>query len=142
MTRFPISTADTAFLDPIQGAIAAARDVLSSHGLVGHLASDRQIDDDLLGNVAAHMWACRFGIGLLEDRAGRGLNYNVILEVGAMLMTGRRCALLKDVTAPPLPSDIAGQVYKSSDFSDLDELRKVLHAWVREDLSLEACPAC
>jgi hypothetical protein len=31
-----------------------------------HLASDRQLDDDLLGNVAAYMWACQFGIGILE----------------------------------------------------------------------------
>lgn len=41
-----------------------------SHQLHLHLASDRALDDDLFANVAAHMWACNYGIGLFEVRVG------------------------------------------------------------------------
>lgn len=142
MTRFPQDAHDTTYLDPIQPAIPVIREVLKSHGLTLQLASDRQLDDDLLGNVAAHMWACQFGIGILEDRMKRGLNYNVMTELGAMLMTGRRCALLKDKTSPALPTDLIGQIYKSIDLDDITSLEAKVHSWAAEDLNLGKCSAC
>ena len=142
MTRFPVNAADTKYLDPVMPAIPVIKEALKSHGLTLHLASDRQLDDDLLGNVAAHMWACQFGVGVLEDRLGRGLNYNVITEIGAMLMTGRRCALLKDKTSPALPTDFLGQIYKSIDLQDTDAVSKCIHDWASEDLTLGRCEQC
>lgn len=142
MTRFPASPDDKAYLDPISPTIPVIRAALKSHGLTLHLASERQLDDDLLGNVAAHMWACQFGIGILEDRLRRGLNYNVMTEIGAMLMTGRRCALLKDKTSPPLPTDIIGQIYKSIDLDVATSIFTHIHDWASEDLSLGLCSSC
>jgi hypothetical protein len=81
----------------------------------------------LLGNVAVHMLACSFGIALFEDRKGQGLNYNLVTEVGSMPMTGRRSALLKDVTAPPMPTDLVGQIYKQMDFDDQEAVADALH---------------
>jgi hypothetical protein len=133
MTRFP--TLEDKH-DPVRNAIGAARSVLASHGLTVHLASDRSIVDDLWGNVAAHGWACRYGIGLFEDRADEGLNYNLVAEIGAMLMTGRRCALLKDASAPTFPTDFAGQLYKEVDLADEDAVMRVLDAWITRDLGL------
>lgn len=140
MTRFPSAmTTD----DPVQQALDVARAALSRHGLRLHIASERQLADDVLGNVAAHMWAARYGIGVLEDRIGRGLNYNVTFEVGAMLMTGRRCALLKDRSAPAsLPSDFAGLIYKSVDLADTTSVSSTLHGWAAIDLQLGACAEC
>jgi hypothetical protein len=100
------------------------------------------IDDELFGNVGAYMWACQYGIGLLENRADRGLNYNVVIEVGAMLITGRRCALLKDRTAPALPTDLAGQIYKPVDLDDLEGVHREAHLWASEDLGLGRCEKC
>ncbi|CAN5880442.1 hypothetical protein BH23GEM7_BH23GEM7_07560 [soil metagenome] len=88
------------------------------------------------------MWACQYGIGILENRVGRGLNYNAITEIGAMLMTGRRCAILKDRTAPQLPTDIAGQIYKPVDLSNLNSLGSTIHDWAAKDLSLGECERC
>jgi hypothetical protein len=136
MTRFPSDDQDEAYLDPVRDVIPVIREVLNQHGLELHLASDRQIVDDLLGNVAAHIWASKYGIGLLEDRVRRGLNYNVITELGAMLVMGRRCALLKDGSAPDLPSDIAGQIYKAVDFDDYGQVAGEVERWVIEDLGL------
>lgn len=138
MTRFPADEDDQEYLDPLRDTIEVTKDVLSEYGLTLHLASDRQIDDDLLGNVAAHMWACNYGIGIFEDRLDRGLNYNVVTEVGAMLMTGRRCALIKDTTAPEMPTDIAGMIYKPTDLAKLDQVKNNIEDWVINDLSLGA----
>jgi len=142
MTRFPEDEDDTAYLDPVQLLIPLMRDALASHGLRMHLASDRQLSDDLYGNVAAHMWACQYGIGLFEDRLGRGLNENMLIEVGSMIVTGRRCALLKDRPVETMPTDFVGQIYKEVDFLDLAAVGAVVHLWAADDLGLGRCPTC
>ena len=142
MTRFPEDEQDTEYLDPVADVIPAACDALKRHGLNLHLASARQLDDDLYGNIAAHMWACRYGVGLFEDRADRGLNENMIIEVGSMIITGRRCALLKDETIEKMPTDFVGQIYKPVDFGDVAEVSEELHRWAANDLGLGKCQIC
>jgi hypothetical protein len=139
MTRFP---RDDEPDDPLHAAIEAIREALARHGLSLHVASDRVIDEDLLGNIAAHMWACRYGIGIFEDRAGRGLNYNVLIEIGSMIVSGRRCALLKDTTAPAMPTDLVGQIYKSVGLADTSSISAATHAWAADDLGLGRCDDC
>lgn len=133
MTRFPIAANQ---LDPVGGVISTIRDTLGTHGLTLHLASDRNIVDDLWGNVAAHGWACRYGIGLFENRLARGLNHNLVAEIGAMLMTGRRCALVKDKTQESLPTDFGGHLYKEVDFDDSETVRIAIEHWIVHDLGL------
>lgn len=136
MTRFPREEEEEELPDPVQGVVQCAREVLGEHGLRVHLASDRQADDELFGNIAAHMWACRYGIGLFETRYGDEFNDNLQIEVGAMLMTGRRVALLKDEGTPSMPTDFVGHIYKPVDFEDTDSVAKVLTHWARDDLGL------
>lgn len=133
MTRFASEGGEP---DPVTSAITVVRDVLDRYGLTVHLASDRLIEDDLLGNVGAYMWACNYGLGILENRIDRGLNQNAVIELGGMIVTGRRCALLKDRTAPALPTDLAGQVYKSVDLDDLATVEDQTDKWASEDLGL------
>jgi len=144
MTRFPADEHDADYLDPVKEIIPAAREVLRHHGLNLHLASDRQLDDDLYGNIAAHMWASRYGVGLFEDLAEprRGLNENMIIEVGSMVITGRRCALLKDPSIPRMPTDFIGQIYKPVDFGQVQEVVDELHRWAADDLALGGCREC
>jgi hypothetical protein len=139
MTRFPEMDDRDAQL---RAGVAAAKEALASHGMVLHLASDRTLDDDVFGNVAAHMWACQYGLAFCEDRIGRGLNYNVILETGAMTLAGRRCGLLKDVTSPKLPTDLVGHIYKSVDFDDPASVARSVHVWLSDDLNLGYCKKC
>jgi hypothetical protein len=141
MSRFP-DVQRTSLPDPVMHVIEAADRALEAHGLKLHLASDRSADDDLFGNVAAHMWACKYGVGLFEDRAGEGLNYNLVIEVGSMLMTGRRCALLKDRTIDRLPTDLVGRIYKSVDFEKIEEVSDELHLWAADDLGMSRCGSC
>ena len=138
MTRFPSKDR----LDPVKDVIATAREALASHGLKLHLASDANIEDDLWNNVAAYLWACRYGLALFENRVERGLSYNLVIEVGAMLATGRRCALLKDTTQDKLPSDLVGHIYRSVDFDDLSTVSAEVHAWAANDLGFGRCKNC
>lgn len=141
MTRFPSDEEDQ-LPDPVREVISVARTVLAGHGLALHLASDSIIDDDLWGNVAAHGWASRYGVGLFEKRVDDFLNPNLIIEVGAMLMTGRRCALLRDNTVDQMPTDFVGQIYRGVDFDDLDAVAMELHTWAAHDLGLGECRNC
>jgi hypothetical protein len=136
MTRFPQTTDEDEEEDPVAPALRIAREVCADHGLTFHLASDRQIVDDLWANVAAHMWACHYGIAFFEDRAKRGINYNLTIEVGSMLVLGRRVAILKDTTVKALPTDLTGRIYKSVDLKQLETVRVQLGEWVTTDLGL------
>jgi hypothetical protein len=143
MTRFP-RRGEEDQPDPQQAVIDRVREAVQHHGLTLHLASDRQIEDELFPNVVAHMWTSQYGLGLLESRDPKrsGLNDNVLIELGSMLVMGRRCAILKDRGAPQPPSDLSGQIYKSVDFDDLAEIREATHRWVRDDLALGPCSHC
>jgi hypothetical protein len=134
MTRFP----DDSGGDPVEAALSAARQEVKRHGLSFHLASDRAMSDDLWTNVAAHMWASRYGIAIFEDRRGRGLNYNLTIEVGGMVMTGRRCLLLKDKSIDKMPTDLVGMIYTSVDLDDPATVTGAVDDWVTHDLNLAA----
>lgn len=93
-------------------------------------------------NVAGHMWGCRYGIAFFENRTGVGINYNLTIEVGAMLTLGRRCALLKDHSIKKLPTDLVGHIYTPIDLDDHVGLSTAVHRWLREDLGLSSCKGC
>lgn len=131
ISQFPRSDAHL-----IGQAIEACREACTELALDLHLASDRTVEDLLFGNIAAAMWASRFGIAIFEDRRGEGINYNVTLEVGAMLMTGRRCLLLKDESIDRLPTDLVGHIYQSVDLEDVDHMVQTVIRWGKEDLGL------
>jgi hypothetical protein len=143
MTRFP-NEGSAEPPDPVRGALEVAGEVCVAHGLELHLASDRQLHDDLWTNVAAHMWACRYGIGFFEDLADppRGLNYNLTTEIGSMLITGRRCCLLRDPSIASLPTDLVGRIRKDVDLGKPRTVERALHLWIRDDLGLGPCAGC
>lgn len=139
MTRFP-DKAMTDLPDAIQSTIDSIREAVATHGLVVHLASDRIIEDDILGNVGAYMWACQYGVGILEGRAAEEgkLNQNVLIELGSMLITGRRCAILKDKTADRPPTDLSGQIYKPVDLDDQSTVVDAIQGWILNDLGMNS----
>jgi hypothetical protein len=133
MTRFPDRSTED---DPIGPALEQAAKVCERHGLVFHLASDRSIVDDLWANVAAHIWACRFGIAFFEARGKSGLNYNLNIEVGSCLVLGRRMALLKDPSLETMPTDLVGQIFFEVNLDEPGSVSEVLDDWIGESLTL------
>src|SRR3990172_3018035 len=131
MSRFPGDPSD-----PVAQALGTCRAACAAQGLEFHLASDPTLEHLLFSNVAAAMWASRYGIAVLENRAGRGLNHNVIFEVGAMLVTGRRCLLLKDESVPDLPSDLVGHIYVPVTIDDRDAVTQAVEDWITKSLGI------
>jgi hypothetical protein len=140
MTRFP-GSGSASPPDPVKPALEAVRAACAAHGLTFHLASDRAIVDDLWGNVLAHMWGCKYGLAFFEDKVGRGLNYNLTIEVGSMLTLGRRVALLNDGSVN-MPSDFVGRIYKSIDLANPSTAERASHTWLNVDLGLGPCSTC
>jgi hypothetical protein len=136
VARFPHRSGDH-FTD----LIPKLREAVRAHGLNLHVASDGMAADTLWANVVTYMWACKYAIVLMDSLDGK-LNCNVLIEIGGMLMTGRRCAILHDLKAPDLPSDLVGHINKPTDLTDHAEAARHIHRWIRDDLRLGNCPTC
>ena len=54
-------------------------------------------------------------MAFFEGRRGRGMNNNLTIEVGCMLMAGRRCGLLKDFSIERMPTNLIVRIYTSVD---------------------------
>lgn len=135
ITRFPRPVAG----DPISRVIASSREVLAEFGLTLHVASDSSVADELWSNIAVLMWGSRYGLAIVEDRVAEGVNKNVLIETGAMLATGRRCALLLDTpTVAAMPTDLVGHIRKDIDLADDGSLRSTLRMWCVNDLGMRA----
>ena len=120
---------------PTQSTIDVCRAALSAANMVTHLAADSAVDDQLFPNVGIYLWSCDFGVAVLEQREGL-LNYNVVLETGAMLMTGRRCLLLKDRSVKRLPGDLIAHIHQSVDLDRPKTIETAIRDWVANDLRL------
>lgn len=136
ITRFPKNDDQ-----PFAELIKKMRDTAAAHGLNLIVASDAMYEDTLWSNVVTYMWAAKYAIVIL-DTADERLNYNVLIEVGGMLMTGRRCAILRDHAVPEMPSDLVGHIYKSTDLADHGATLDQIHSWIRDDLGLGSCQGC
>ncbi|GAB3415874.1 hypothetical protein [Flindersiella endophytica] len=66
----------------------------------------------------------------------------MLIEIGGMLMTGRRCAIIRDSRVPSLPTDLVGHIYKATDLADHEATIEHVHRWIRDDLALTECDAC
>ena len=136
ITRFPKGVEDH-----FAQLIPKLRRAVSEHGLVMQVASDGMAEDTLWANVVTYMWACKYAIVLMDSSDGL-LNSNVLIEIGGMLMTGRRCAILRDKSVPTMPSDLVGHIYIPTDLSDHDASVGEIHKWIRDDLGLTECSSC
>jgi hypothetical protein len=142
ITRFPKGPEDH-----FATLIPKLREAVAAHDLVLQVASDGMAEDTLWSNVNTYMWASKYAIVLMdavkrEDDADEVLNYNVLIEIGGMLMTGRRCAILRDKSVPVMPSDLVGHIYKETDLSDHAASVGQIHRWIKDDLGLGECGAC
>ncbi len=122
--------------DVIAETLEVCRTTCADLGLDFHLASDRVVEEMLFSNIVAAMWACRYGIAIIEDTVEEGVNANVILEVGAMLITGRPCLLLKDVSVKKPPSDLVAHLYDEVDISQASSLDDAIRRWAKHRLGI------
>lgn len=136
ITRFPAGPDD-----PFMQLVERLRQACSAHGLNLLLASDGNAEDTLWPNVVTYMWGSKYAI-VIMDSADGVLNSNVLIEIGGMLMTGRRCAILRDASVPRMPTDLVGHIYKSVELGDHDAATHLVHGWIWKDLGLGRCDSC
>jgi hypothetical protein len=142
MTRYPTRPDDL-----LVAVIERATAVCEAHGFHLLRADGRHADPLLPNNVFAHMWASQYGLALLEavgDPPAKpaALNENLIFEVGAMLMTGRRCAILKDESVTRVPTDLASHIHHAVAFADVDAAEAKLHEALVKDFDSTRCARC
>ena len=82
------------------------------------------------------MWACRYGVTFVESRVEAEVNRNLLIEIGAMLMTDRRCVLLRDCSVRSMPSDLVGHISKDIDLDQPGTIEVALQEWCEADLGL------
>jgi hypothetical protein len=142
MSRFPDREDD-----PLMGVIREARQSCAEHGLTLHVAGDQNADPLLFNNVAGYMWACRFGLALFEahgdpPKKPATLNQNLLIEVGGMLISGRRCAILRDESVERMPTDLVGHIFHPLVMSNSASVKAVLHEAIVRDFGVPRCPGC
>jgi hypothetical protein len=144
ITRYP-----TRPDDPLKEVINRAESVCEAHGFNLLRADGTHADPLLPNNVFAHMWASQYGLALLEEfgdppRKAAALNYNVIFELGSMLMLGRRCAIVKDagVEDKSVPSDMSAHIRHTASFADPDATEAAFHDALVKDFGSPHCSYC
>jgi hypothetical protein len=119
---------------------SSIRKSLAAYGLRAVLAKDSAIDDDLLRNTLLHMENCQLGVAVVENLEDQGPSRNVDYELGLMEALGRRCLILKEARALPLPSDLSGRLYKPFD-GKINKIASTIHRsireWCEKDLGLQ-----
>jgi hypothetical protein len=111
---------------------AILKSLLSECGINLLRADDRVYSEDVLGNIEAYMYGCRFGIAVHDRVLSDNANPNVAFEVGYMLGLKKHVCLLKEQTVAALPSDLSGCLYAQFDSQNLeDSLRKSVNRWLR-----------
>lgn len=95
-------------------------------------ADDHVYAEDLLGNIEAYMYGCRFAIAIHERILSDTANPNVALEVGYMLGLRKEVCLVKERTVVALPSDLSGRLYVEFDSQNLSfSLKTNVTCWLR-----------
>ena len=124
------------------------REELEKKGMTAWLASDRDLDRTVWGNITSFMTACKYGVAVFTRRDNvrsgtieQEFNPNVSLELGFMVSRAKRVLLLKDSLLPTLPTDLMGHLYKEFSFRNAStQLPPILSAWADEVLAAEAAP--
>lgn len=105
---------------------------LAEHGLTLLRADDRTYSEDVLGNIEAYLYGCRFAIAVHERVLSDDPNPNVALEIGYMLGLKKDVCLLKERTVKSLPSDLNGRLYVQFDSQNLEtSLRENVGRWLK-----------
>ncbi len=96
-------------------------------------ADDYAYSEDLLHNVEAYIFGCRFGVAIFERIVSDEHNANVALEIGYMYGLGKPVCLLKEQTVKKLPSDLIGRLYNEFDGQQPEtSITQAIQRWLRD----------
>jgi len=105
MMRFAETPAHTEITQAIKRS-------LTSLGIQGLRADDKEYHADLYYNVLTYLHGCAFGVAVFENIEQKSFSPNVSFEVGYMLAIGKSVCLLKDNSLQTLHTDLIGKLYR------------------------------
>lgn len=113
--------------------LQTVRETLAHYGINGLRADDKSYADSLWANVRSYMDACASGIAIFEQIDDDDFNPNVSLELGYMRAQAKPVLLLKEKRLKSLPTDVAGQLYRSFDSYDIhSSVPPSINEWLRD----------
>jgi hypothetical protein len=108
--------------------IEAAKQTLADKNLVGIVAAEHQLTDDLYNPVAC-LLCCAQGIAIFDKaEATEVFNPNVAYELGMLHLLGRECLIFKHRSLKSLQTDILMKVY--TPFTNAMDVTRSTAAWV------------
>lgn len=144
MMKFPDSRLPQSAQDCLTDLFGAIRDELQRYGLTALRADQRHFHPQLWDNLCAYMFACHYGLAVLEDVTGSELNPNVALEYGFMRALGKSVLLLQEEKFTHIRADIAGTLPRyfqmRESILDIGSVRSAIQNWM-VDLQLPAIAA-
>jgi nucleoside 2-deoxyribosyltransferase len=121
-------------MDALHHAIKAT---LSSRGLDGIRADDRDYTGEIWRNILLCMSGCNLGIAVFEDIDMQDHDQNVTLELGYMMALGHRYLILKEIHSPALPTTLSNVFYKPFNRDDIQgSVARSIDRWLTVDLAV------
>ena len=120
---------------PFHGQIAAClRKILRELGINPLRADDKTYSEDVMANIEAYLYGCRFAVAVHDRFLTNEHNANVAIEVGYCMGMKKPLCLLKERTVEALPSDLQGRIYVSFDGARIEEsLSAALIKWLSDN---------
>jgi len=107
---------------PFHNEVAAyLRKILRELGLNPLRADDKIYSDDVMANIEAYIYGCRFAVAVHDRFLSNHHNANVAMEVGYCMGMKKPVCLLKERTVEALPSDLQGRIYLPLDGARIEE---------------------
>jgi hypothetical protein len=111
--------------------IKAAKSTLEENDLIGIVASEHRITDDLYNPVAC-LLCCSRGIAIFDRPEKKEVfNPNVAYELGMLHLLGRECLILKHSILKSLQTDILMKIYTPFDVPS--DVRGCIDEWINPD---------
>ena len=109
------------------------KSTLDRHELNLLRADDKSYSDDLMTNIEAYLYGCRFAIAVYERIMSESYNPNVTLEVGYFMGLRKPICLLKEKTLKTLNTDLTGKLYIEFDTQEIDStIPHQIDKWLRD----------
>lgn len=114
--------------------ISSLRQTLRGLGYNPLRADDKAYSEDILTNIEAHLYGCRFAVAVHDRFLSDEHNANVALEVGYCMGMKKPLCLLKERTVKALPSDLQGRIYVPFDGALIEQsLDFALTRWLSDN---------
>ena len=97
-------------------------------------ADGKAYSEDVMVNIEAYLYGCRFAVAVHDRFLSDDHNANVALEVGYCMGMKKPLCLLKEKSVKALPSDLQGRIYVSFDGTRIEKsLNSALKKWLSDN---------